>query len=281
MKPIKKILLPTDFSDNSWNAIKYALELFKHEACNFFLLNTYMPKIYSVEYVSIDAAKFGVIDGLREVSETKLNEMNTRIVKEFHNPNHLFTQISSLNTLVDELRELQKTEDISYIIMGSKGATGAKEILFGSNTVHVFKHVRCPVLAVPSSFTFETPHDILFPSDYEIAFHDKLVSPIMEIARKHHSRVNFLHVSYGSELSKKQEKNKQKLESYFEKTAYLFHEVSNQNVTGAIADFQSRYRVNLLVMIKSKHSFFENLFFKSITNQIGYHLNIPLLVIPA
>ncbi|WP_373282945.1 universal stress protein [Aquaticitalea lipolytica] len=35
---MKNILLPTDFSDNSWNAIKYALQLFKDEKCTFHLL---------------------------------------------------------------------------------------------------------------------------------------------------------------------------------------------------------------------------------------------------
>ena len=37
---------------------------------------------------------------------------------------------------------------IDYVVMGTKGATGAKEVLFGSNTVHVFKKVKCPVLAL-------------------------------------------------------------------------------------------------------------------------------------
>ncbi|WP_299528057.1 universal stress protein, partial [uncultured Lutibacter sp.] len=36
---MKNILLPTDFSENSWNAIKYALELYKKTACNFYLLH--------------------------------------------------------------------------------------------------------------------------------------------------------------------------------------------------------------------------------------------------
>jgi len=35
---MKKILLPTDFSDNSLNAIRYAVQLFKGEKCTFILL---------------------------------------------------------------------------------------------------------------------------------------------------------------------------------------------------------------------------------------------------
>ena len=70
---MKNILLPTDFSDNSWNAIQYAVELFKDEKCNFFLLNTYTPIIYNVEFMEVNTAKFGLIDAMRETSKNNLN----------------------------------------------------------------------------------------------------------------------------------------------------------------------------------------------------------------
>ena len=59
----------------------------------------------------------------------------------------------------------------------------------------------------------------------------------------------------------------------------MFHSVSNQKVTEAIQNFQLKTRINLLVMINNKHSFFEKLFFKPVNNEIGFHLNIPFLVI--
>jgi hypothetical protein len=93
--------------------------------------------------------------------------------------------------------------------------------------------------------------------------------------------VNILNVSTGNELTPKQENNKIKLDNYFKGIAHLFHSYSYQEVSEAIDKFQLKTRVNLLVMINNKHSFFENLFFKSTINQIGFHLNIPFLVIPS
>jgi hypothetical protein len=37
---MKNILLPTDFSDNSWNAIEYAINFHKNDTCTFYLLHT-------------------------------------------------------------------------------------------------------------------------------------------------------------------------------------------------------------------------------------------------
>ncbi len=278
---MKRILLPTDFSNNSWSAIKYALQLFKNETCTFYLLNTYTPAIYHVEYVLIEPAQFGIYDAVKENSLRQLDEFETRIKKEFNNPKHSVETIAAFNTLVSEIKEVVEKNKIDYVVMGTKGATGAKEILFGTNTVHVFKNVKCPVLAIPDGFDFEAPHEVLFPTDYKIDYKNKHIRPIIDILSFYNSRVNILHATYGYELSEKQETNRKKLETIFKKTTQLFHNVSGQTVAEAIDKFQLKAKVNLLVMINNKHSFFENLFFKNTISQIGFHLNIPFLVIPA
>ncbi|QCE43333.1 universal stress protein [Psychroserpens sp. NJDZ02] len=278
---MKKILLPTDFSDNSWNAIKYALQLYKNETCVFTLLNTYTPLIYQYQDINDSAFEMEMIEMTAKVSKEKLESLSKIIEQEFSNPNHTFSQISSFNTLTDEIKSLYKANVMDLIVMGTKGATGLQEVLFGSNTIHVLKHAKCPIIAVPSGFEFETPRELLFPSDYQIDFQDKQLQPIIDIATSYQSRINILNVRYQEELTEVQKKNRDTLEHLFTKTAHLFHDIHNQNVPEAITIFQLKTPINLLVMINNKHSFFENLFFKSNINQIGFHLTIPFLVIPS
>ncbi|TCK64816.1 nucleotide-binding universal stress UspA family protein [Winogradskyella wandonensis] len=278
---MKKILLPTDFSDNSWNAIVYALQLFKQEDCKFYFLNTYTPVVYQIEYVPMGAAQYGLVDAIKDTAEAKMTKLLDKIKKDFKNPKHTFETITVFSTLITEIKHIAEIKGIDYIVMGTKGATGAKEVLFGSNTVQVFKNVKCPVIAVPDGFEFERPLEILFPSDYEVAFKDKHLKSILDIVKLYNSRLNIMHVSYGYDLSDKQVKNKGLLEKYFNNQAPLFHDIRNENVTDAIDKFQIKHKINLLVMLNNKHSFFENLFFKSTLSQIGFHLHIPLLVIPS
>ena len=274
---MKHILLPTDFSENSWNAIKYALQLFKDKDCNFTLLNTYTPIIYQFEYIQSSTIQLQVMDSIKEHAKTGLKDMMERINREFNNSKHSFSQIASFNTLMTEINDLTTENQFDLIVLGTKGASGLKEVLFGSNTVSVLNKAKCPVLAIPSGFEFEEPHEILFPSDYGIDFKDSHVEPIMEICKLYRSRLNILHVNYGNYLTENQMDNKDNLEYRFINIPHLFHEVSNQNIPEAIGEFQLKTRVNLLTMINNKHSFFENLFFKSNINQIGFHLNIPFL----
>ncbi|QHI35647.1 hypothetical protein IMCC3317_09930 [Kordia antarctica] len=278
---MKKILLPTDFSDNSLNAIKYAVQLFKDQTCDFILLNTFTPAIASVEYMEVASAQFGLLDAMKEASNTGLDTIRKKIESEFKNSKHTFSQISSFNMLSTEIDDLYEGNVMDMIVMGTQGASGLKEVLFGSNTIHVLKNAKCPLLAIPNNFSFEEPHEILFPSDYEVNFQEKHVQFVKKIAKLYHSRVNILHVSYSKKLTDTQEKNRQKLATYFKDTAHLFHMVHNENIVDSIAEFQLKSRINLLTMLNNKHSFFENLFFGSNIKKIGAHLNIPFLVIPS
>ncbi len=277
---MKRVLIPTDFSENAWNALKYAVHLFKDAACKFYLLNTYTPVIYHLDYVDINPAQFMLEDPVRENSEMCLKELKSKIQNEIKNPEHEFECKAAFNTLIHEIKDSVSDLNIDLIVMGTKGATGAREILFGSNTVHVFKGVSCPVLAVPESFEFEKPMALLFPTDYMVEFTREQIQPILDIAKLHHSQINIMHVFYGEELTEVQERNKETLTSYFEGLSLQVHDVSNKIIGEAISDFQIRFPITMLVMANNKHSFFENLFFRSRINQIGFHLNIPFLVVP-
>ena len=80
---MKKILLPTDFSSNAWNAITYALEFYKDEWCMFYLLNTYTPVIYRVDYLIGGPAYSAIPDVGIDISLAGLERTLEHIKKEY------------------------------------------------------------------------------------------------------------------------------------------------------------------------------------------------------
>ena len=279
---MKNILLPTDFSDNSLNAIRYAIQLFENDDCTFHLFNAYTPVVYDLTYVLLSPAQFGLRDPIRAASQEGLDELIKELLNEFgSNPNHKFETIARFETLIAGIKELIVERNIDLVIMGTKGATGAKKILFGSNTVQVFREIKFPVLAIPSNFDYVTPQEILFPTDLEVEFTMGQLQVLKEIAKLHTSKINALHVSTGHGLSEIQDRNKTLLPTLFKRMAYEFHDVEDMEIPAAINRFQEEHSVDMLVMINNKQSFFENIFFKDTINQIGFYLNIPFLVIPS
>ena len=154
---MKNILIPTDFSDNAWNATRYAIELFQNEECVFHLLNTYTPEIASSRFIA--ASLNGEIgNGADFCSKNGLEKVLEQIRNTYNFPKHQFKTISSFCILVDEINEVVQNNKIDLIITGTKGVSGVEGVFMGSNTVRIIKSIKdCPVLAVPQNFEFATP----------------------------------------------------------------------------------------------------------------------------
>ena len=242
-------------------------------------MHTYMPPVYNMEYLVGSPGLIGLGDIMQETSMTQLEKLKSRLEKEYHNPDHNFVVHTAFNTLVNEVMETVESEGIHLVVMGTKGATGAEEILFGTNTVHVIRKVDCPVLVIPPNFEYENPLEILFPTDFEIEFDKERLTPLLEISNEHGSQINVLHVSTGYALAPEQERQKKGLERILGPKA-LFHDVPNNEIINAINEFQAKEKINLLVMVQNKHIFMERLFIEPVIKKIGFHVTIPFMVIP-
>lgn len=278
---MKKILLPTDFSENAYNAIDYAINLFKNVECTFYLLNTYTPVLYDTEYILYSPSQISLDEIYKINSESGLTKIEKRIRADYNNPKHTIKKIASFNILTDEIKEQVADKNIDLVVMGTKGATGAAQILFGSNTVHVTKRAPCLLLAIPSQFKFKPVHNILFPTDFEIDYSILPFKFLDQLSDNYQSQLNILHVIFGTGMEQDQERGKKQLLEKIDHYAHKFYTVYNKSVPQAIYDFQNENETDLLLMINNHHSFFENLLFRPVINEIGFHVKTPFLIIPA
>ncbi|MFD0863829.1 universal stress protein [Sungkyunkwania multivorans] len=275
---MKKVLLPTDFSANAWNAITYALEFFKNDKCSFYILNTYSPAFYRMDYAMGGPAFSGIPDPMIDNSMLGLENTLKDIKKRFPNPKHQFHTLSAFNILTDEINEVVEREDIDMVIMGTQGATGAKEVLFGSNTVFVMRKSNVPVLAIPEGYRFKEIKSILFPTDYLTFYKRREVKPLVEITKMCKAKLTVLHVVEEFELSEKQEVNKEFLDECLEGVDHEFKEIRKQYMPNAVQEYIAGHDYDMLAMMNRKHSFLERLLLRQNVDSIGFHIKIPFLV---
>ncbi len=279
---MKRIIIPTDFSENAYNAISYALRLFEQEECTFYLLNTFTPAAYYVGVSNINTYSALKMEEIAsENSKRELDAIEDRIKKEFNNPKHTFIKIAALNLLATEIQGLVEEHNIDLVVMGTTGATGAKEIFIGTQTMYTIKKVKCPVIAVPAEFHYHPPKEMLFATDFKFDPENRYLPLLRGIANDHSAKVNILNANLGESLSDEQKEHKNFLDGYFKDTAHVFHTAEGVNVVEAIDKFQIKHKINFLAMIHNKHTFFENLLFRPVINQIAYHIQVPFLVIPS
>ena len=277
---MKTILIPTDFSANAWNTISFAMQFLKAERCTFYFLHTYTPAFYRMDYV-LGGPEFSAIpDKGVDASISGLEKTLEAVKEQFGNPKHIYETVSAFNVLTDEINELIETKSIDLIIMGTQGVSGAKEIFLGTNTVHVIRKSTVPILVIPSGYKFKRIGKILFTADYLSKYHRNELYTAIAIAKMYNAEITVLHIKEEYDLTKAQEENKAYLGLCLAQIKYEFKEERGTFMPDAVIDYLEEHPYDLLVMMNRKHSFFERMLTRQNVDQIGFHVQLPFLVIP-
>ena len=271
------ILLPTDFSDNAWNTVVYALKLYETQTCNFHFLHATKVRIKNS---TISSSKLS--DVIKEVAVKEMEALKELAEASATNKNHRFTVIISSEAIKEAIETSVEKNNIDVVILGTKGATGAKKIFFGSNTVDVIKKIRLrPILVVPDEYDFVVPQQIAFPTDFNRRYNHVQLNPLIDLAALHNATIRIVHVNTENELSDEQIDNLEVLKGCLDALAYTLHWMPNYiKLTEEIYDFIEEFNINILVMLNYKHSFLQDIVNEPVIENIGFNPKIPFLVIP-
>ena len=158
---MKKILVPTDFSEQANIALKAAAGIARKSSAEIILLH-----IIDLPHEAMDMIQPGYdvpeIMFFKEHAEAKLTQ--TSLSEELSGLN--VSQILKLGRTFDEVTEVAKANNIDLIVMGSHGASGFKELFIGSNTEKVIRTSNIPVLAIKGNETEVNFDKVVFANDF-------------------------------------------------------------------------------------------------------------------
>ena len=275
---MKSILLPTDFSQNSINAIHYAHEMFKGERCEFYLLNVQKASSYVSDDLMTLQPTTTIYENLIQNSKKAIEKIVTKVQKKYVKDNHIYHSLVDYDNFIEAIKHLVISKDICLIVMGTKGATGAEKVLFGSNTVKVIQRNDCPVLAVPNNCRFSGLKKIAFTSNYLTYYKKEELKPLMTLASKFESKIDVLHITKGEHLTESQENNRSFLDECFNNLNHEFINLANTDLFKTVEHYLLYNEIDLLAMMSRKHSFLERLFTRHNVEKFAFQITIPLLV---
>lgn len=274
---MKKILVPTDFSEVANNAFVHALELASKVDAELLLLHTYelpivdnqfFPENYQTIFDSLEMAQFEkfkeLVPKLHEIAEERKLQHIT------------FSHIIMDGDLVYNIKECITKEGIDMVVMGTSGAIGWKEVFIGTNTGEVISSVNVPVLCVPAVAEFTFIKNIGFTTRFREKDKAALTKTI-EIAKQTHSMVKCLYVK--TDDSDVVDDKITYWEEEFKNDPIQFFVIPNDDVTTTILDFITNQEIDVLAMVRHKRNFFVNLFETSLAEKMSYKSEIPVLVL--
>ena len=273
---MRKILIPTDFSENAMNAIQYALELFKYERSEFFIMHAYQDETYADDSLLNQETLDKVIQIIKDKSQKKLKDIIKLLPP---NPRHTYHMLASNSMLMDEADKIVDDENIDIIVMGTRGKTNDKKSTFGSHTLQVLKYVQCPVLAIPENYKYKQPKHILFPTDYLLPYKRRELKLLCEMVSPYRAVIDMLYISKSGKLSLRQQDNRAFIEEELCKNTINFKIVNSKHIINTIYKYVKENNTDILVMVNTRHSFLENILFQSTIDELSLNLDIPFLAL--
>jgi nucleotide-binding universal stress UspA family protein len=272
--------LPTDYSKNSLNAIKYAIALYKDVPSKFYLLNVFHASGYSLDSLMVAEPGEEHYEKARARSKEGMAQLTESLKSLPENPKHSYEPVYAFNTLLIAIEEVLKAKDIDIIVMGTKGISDSSNSVFGTNAVGVMEKItQCPVIAVPGELSFVPPKEIVFPTDYNTPFRRKELGYMTDIAQLHGSAIRILHIEKETVLNKGQQNNMELLKDILEDIDFSFHTLRNINVSQGIQVFIESRESDMVAFLNRKHRFFNSILSNPLVKEIGYYSKIPILVL--
>ncbi len=279
----KNILVPTNFSKHSWNALIFSMNLYKKHPCTFYLINVYQSQNFLTEAIPLGKAKDDEEESEGEISEKGLERMMKGLGFRKENPKHQFKTISFKGNLVDGIQESAEKYGIDLIVLGSDGETAGINPSNDSKISKITEEIeQCPMLVVPEQFELRTEKtlEIVFPTNLRLPFKQKELVPIMELAKGLNASIKILYInSENKKLTEDQEENKEELSKHFADVSFTFHMLTQTTPSTGVHLFIESRDSDFLALYQRKQGFFSRLFRPTRSNEINFDPKLPVLIL--
>lgn len=269
---MRKIIVPTDFSENARRALNYAIMVANATNAALHVVHTVHTRGSAGHFLSID-------DIVMKERGEELEELLKAIKPQLDDAVMLSSSVKQGYVVDAILAEAEKV-GADTIVMGTQGASGLRRWLLGSTTVDLLKSTTLPVMAVPNEFESTELSRIALAVDAARLKDVSVLQPLILLAQKFKIDLNLVHISSDDKINTDIDTL---LHQHLQQLGinYIAHRIAATDIEQAIKDFVKTHKINMLCVLNQseKRSWFENLFHLSITKEMAYESEVPLLVL--
>ena len=270
---MKKILFTTDFSANADKAFSFALNMAEKHQAELILAHVFdIPNVYNypIEYNPSEMKSEIIKDWQRTLKDFFAN-YDTKVKAKFVAIEH--------PSIVKGILSIIETHKPQLVVVGTRGKSRIKEVIFGGTTKDLVKHSPIPVMAIPEHTVQKDFNKVLYASD--LRENDiQAISKLVQLVEPYQPEIQILHIHPDSEYE-----GIEKIESFKELVKeHIDYEHISFEILRSDAIFDTLYRhmsqdfFDLLVMLeKERSSIIDQLFHEDLVKKMEFKTWIPLL----
>jgi nucleotide-binding universal stress UspA family protein len=270
---MKKIIVPTDYSDVAQNALVFAQAIAQPLNGVIRLVHCYHPS-------NIDLGATGYYDSQQEEKDKKrLMDYAEQIRQTWvggQSEKPMIDYEFRIGLASDEICEISKESGDSMVVIASTGSTDSIKKYLGSVSTEVVKACCRPVLVIPPDAEFAGFSKIVVAVDKN-DYKQDLLERLIAFAKAFDSEIILLHVN----KSDSTDLNLPVLDKLKEMAPMLkvsVELIEDGELLSSINNYIEEEKVDLLVMLRHQRNAFQEFFHKSQTTRMAVHTKIPLMV---
>jgi nucleotide-binding universal stress UspA family protein len=272
----RTIVYPTDFSDCSENALPFVIAFAKASMAKVKIIHSLeLLGLYATEITPADTAM--LIKSMEESTMAKLEKLKEELEKESISCTTEILNGTEVNWLPHALSEIKPF----MVIMGTTGSGQIENRIFGSLTHKIISSGSFPVMAIPKNATYKGIHQVVFSTDFKESDVEH-IQFVIDITKKYYPRIDVVHVADGEFTENTEEIFLRDFEdelfvkvNYPKLSARLLY---SEDVEDRLNILVKESKADLMVLVSTKRTFFERIFSNSLTKNMVYHSDTPLLV---
>jgi nucleotide-binding universal stress UspA family protein len=270
---MKTILVPTDFSPSSVNALHYAAEMAVSIDASLLLVHVFQVPVTFSEVPVVTVS----VDELKKASEETLDELKNAVNRITGSKVKIYKE-ALLGETVDELYTLCEKINPFAVVMGTHGSTGLERAVMGSTTLSTIRHLKSPVIAVPPGTTFKGIRKIGLACDFKNVTASMPIEFIKAVINEFDPTLDVLHVA-STEDDANMPLESAHLDTLLEGIKPSYHFLHGQEFMEGIRAFAEKNNLDLLIVIPKKHKLLEGIFHKSSSAALIRNTHIPVMAI--
>jgi len=270
---ISNILVPTDFSPCSKNALKIAVSLAKSMGAKLHLINA-----IHVPTPHLDLGGQALIEPILENYEADIEKKFLELTMEIPGLSEVkHDHKSYVSFTIDAIYTAIETRKIDLIIMGTKGSHDKLEKMLGGVSSEVIRISEIPVLVVPEDVTSFNPKRIAFAADFQKIDSIGKLDFLKQIALMFDAEIVVVNVTEDDKFPFSRLVESFRVDKFFGTIKHRFETVKNSSVKDGLFEFAAANSVDMIAMMPRKHTLFEKIFKSSATKQVAMDVKMPLL----
>lgn len=277
-KLIKNILVPTDFSESSVFALKAAIKLARKISARIYLYHR--VHLHPNWNIWTDEEKACHPNLLKKESEV-MDRFKEALNLNRHTGIKIISLFSS-GDLVDRAEQLVEKYDVDFVVMGSEGADGLKEWLYGSNAQKISTRVNVPCMVIKHEVEELSLKKVVFASE----FGEDAKKPFLELIdflQIFGSTIHLLYIASIKEFVVQEEtlEKMRKFEKMCWKLPCEIHGQADQTIEMGIQNYMVNSQADMLAVVNHQKGPFQKLVAGSISEKLINHMEGPVMSFPA